>query len=235
MKKEARSAFKALGLTDKEIDAFDETLDGVERTTEKMVRRTTDKDKTKVTKPGKPGTKNAKELTEEARAKTRTAATPENVKAILADPEFKTVLRDTLAEMRDESAAAAPGNGDEDESTEESDDESTEESDESTEETDTEETETTEEASETNELLRSIAGKLDEFNDRLEAVEVTQIERAEIGNLLQDLPSKVSKREIVRPRTRTKATVLPNEIENRADGVKMEDLAAKTLRKMERN
>lgn len=130
-----------------------------------------------------------------AKGKTETPATGEDVaRALVKNPEFKTVLRDVLSELLPKAEASAEAAADEDE--------------ESTEETADEDAVAEPEAvAEETQRAARIESMLEEVLERLDSQE--EDEEEQLRTLLADLPTRTKKQVIERPRKTRNSTIEP--------------------------
>jgi hypothetical protein len=93
-------------------------------------------------------------------------------------------------------------------------------------EAETEEDETTEPAAEGTESNRAVLDAIGKLTERVD--ELSKTREAEVQEVLNDLPARIARTSIVRPR----ATRMPSEVNNRQAQVNMADVAAQTLAAM---
>lgn len=185
MNKKVKEALKKIGVNDDVITALDERTRAVNAGLEGEIKR----EKTPASKTAKTAAAAVAAPAADVKREKLTA----QVKALIADPEFKAVLREVVGEIAAESNAAPAAEATADDA-EDTEDEAGEEDEESTEEAPAAAAAvmSNERADRIEALLNNIKTRLDEQEEDVEE---------ELRTILEDLPSKVSKTKIVRARS----------------------------------
>lgn len=206
MDKKMKDALKKITREDTELfDKIVAAVDDVNRSATGMINREQAPVTTSAAAPAKP----------KAAAKTPAAATPEPVAREFSDEDIEAILAsDRFAALFDEKINAAIEARSNEDPAEEQD------------EADEEEAPATEPAAEDAESLRTVLAAITKLTERVD--ELSKTRDAEVQEVLNDLPARIARTNIVRPR----ATRMPDQVNNRQARTNMADVAAQTLAAM---